>query len=56
MIGEETVVVNKDFTAGTNEVTINASGLASGVYVYMVKAVGENGKVMTSSKKMVLMK
>lgn len=56
MIGEETTVLDKDFTAGTNEVTINASGLASGVYVYMIKAVGENGKTMVSSKKMILLR
>ena len=56
MIGEETVVLDKNFTAGTNHVTIDGSAFTSGVYIYIVKAVGENGKTMLSSKKMILLK
>jgi hypothetical protein len=56
MLGEESLIMQDNCTAGTNQITFNASGFASGTYVYVVKATGADGSVMTSSKKLVLVK
>lgn len=51
-LGEEVVeVVNREFQAGFHEVEFNASGFASGVYIYRLSA----GK-FSSVKKMMLLK
>jgi len=42
--------------AGTETVTMNATGLSSGIYLVKIVAVGENGSQFTSSKKMTLLK
>ncbi|QQS35548.1 MAG: discoidin domain-containing protein [Ignavibacteriales bacterium] len=53
MLGQKVMeVVNKEFTAGTHEVEIDASNLSSGVYVYQLN-VGNN---FSAIKKMMVMK
>ena len=42
--------------AGTENVTFNANGLSSGIYLVKMNAIGENGTEFTSSKKMTLLK
>ncbi len=55
--GKETaVLVNKDLNAGAYSESFNASGLATGVYIYRLEAKGKDGVVRTESKKMVLIK
>jgi hypothetical protein len=49
-------ILNADLEAGAHEVVFNASNLSSGVYFYMLKAIGFNGKNFTSTTRMVLMK
>jgi len=56
MLGEEIVLANGDFSAGTNEIVFNGAGYSSGTYVYVVKATSTDGSLMTSSKKLVLLK
>lgn len=53
MLGQKVMeVVNKEFTAGTHEVEIDARSLSSGVYVYQLN-VGNN---FSAIKKMMVMK
>jgi hypothetical protein len=49
-------IANGNFTAGNHTVNFNASNLPSGLYIYSLKAIGENGKSFISSKKMMLIK
>ncbi len=49
-------IANRYYSAGYQSVNFNGSELASGMYIYQIKAIGENGKEFTESKKMVLMK
>ena len=52
MLGEEVAtIVSNVQKAGRYEVNFNASGLASGVYVYRIEAAN-----FTASKKLMLMK
>jgi len=55
--GKETaVLVNKDLSAGTYSENFNASGFATGIYIYRLESIGKDGIVRTESKKMVLIK
>ncbi len=49
-------LVDADYSAGNHELNFNASNLSSGIYIYRIDASGQNGKVFSSSKKMILMK
>jgi hypothetical protein len=52
LLGNEVaVIINKDMSPGEYEVNFNASALASGIYIYQLKA----GK-FSSSQKMILLK
>jgi hypothetical protein len=44
------------FAPGFHKVDFNGSNLASGLYIYSLKAVSENGKSFVSTKKMTLIK
>ncbi len=50
------VLAKGDLTAGAHNYTFNATGLASGVYLYSLKAVGISGREYTATQKMVIMK
>ncbi len=53
MIGQKiTELINRELPSGFHEVEFNASGLASGIYIYRLKA----GNNFTSVKKMILEK
>ena len=55
--GKETaVLVNKDLSAETYSENFNASGFATGIYIYRLESIGKDGIVRTESKKMVLIK
>lgn len=57
LIGEEVaVLINDKLNAGRQEVIFNANNLNSGVYVYKLEAVGEDGSSFISAKKMTLVK
>ena len=57
LIGEEVAVLITDkLNAGRQEVVFNANNLNSGVYVYKLEAVGEDGSFFISAKKMTLVK
>jgi hypothetical protein len=64
MLGQEvaTLAENEEFVEGLNDVTFDASSLASGVYFYRIVAQGidEDGVVKSNSfisvKKMMLVK
>lgn len=49
-------VVSGQFAAGTQEVNLNASDLASGMYIYTISATGTDGSNFVDTKKMMLMK
>jgi len=56
-IGEQvTKLADGGYVAGTHQVIFNASNLSSGLYIYRIQAVGEDGNVWVDNKKMVLMK
>jgi hypothetical protein len=57
LIGQKILeLVNGSMETGTHQVDINAAGIPSGVYIYILKASGDNGASFTSSKKMTLLK
>jgi Secretion system C-terminal sorting domain len=57
LVGEKVMtVLNGELEAGNHDYDINGSRLASGIYVYRLTAIGENGTNFTSSKKMTLLK
>jgi len=53
---EVAVLVNSGQQGGSYTVQFNASELASGVYLMRLNAVGMSGKVVSDTKKMVLMR
>lgn len=57
VLGQEVAtLLNGELAAGNHEVNFDASNFTSGVYVYQLEAVGSNGKVFVSTKKMILNK
>ncbi|WP_290660908.1 T9SS type A sorting domain-containing protein [Ignavibacterium sp.] len=58
LLGQEvSELVNDTKSAGRHEVKFDASGLASGVYLYKINAVGKtNAKEFTVTKKLILLK
>lgn len=57
LIGEEVAeLLNGQMNAGRQEAEFNASNLNSGIYIYKLEAVGEDGSTFISSKKMTLIK
>ena len=57
LIGEKVLTVyHGELEAGNYEYSIIASELPSGIYVYILNAVGSDGKQFISSKKMTLLK
>ena len=57
LIGQKVItLVQGSVDAGTHSKVFDASSLSSGTYIYKLTAVGENGSVFTSSKKMTLLK
>jgi len=57
LIGQEvTRIVEQRYSAGTHSVTFNASRLSSGVYIYKLNVIGENGHNFSASHKMTLLK
>jgi len=56
-IGEQTTkLADGEYTAGAHQINFNASNLSSGLYIYRIQAVGEDGNVWIDNKKMILMK
>ena len=57
ILGQEvTTLLNGSMTAGSHNVTFDASRLTSGVYLYKIEAKGSDGSSFTSIKKMILTK
>lgn len=57
MIGQEIItLVNQKYSAGTQEIIFNANSISSGNYFYSIEAIGVDGKVYSSTKKMTLIK
>ncbi len=57
VLGKEVMTLaNTNFAAGTHNLSFNAAGLPSGVYVYKIEASGADGSNFSSMKKMVLNK
>lgn len=57
LIGEEIAeLVNAKMSAGRQEVEFNAVNIKSGIYIYKIEAIGEDGSAFISSKKMTLIK
>ncbi|NWF50977.1 MAG: hypothetical protein HXY49_10600 [Ignavibacteriaceae bacterium] len=50
------VITDREFTGGIHEVDFNGYDFSSGVYYYTMNASGKDGKVFSSTKKMILMK
>ena len=49
-------IAKGNYAAGTHKIDFNGSNLASGLYIYSLKATSENGKSFVSTKKMMLLK
>ena len=57
MIGQKVMTLMQgEVEAGQQTVQLNGSSMASGVYIFKLNAVGEDGSQFVSSKKMTLMK
>uniref|UniRef100_A0A7V3E6J2 T9SS type A sorting domain-containing protein n=1 Tax=Ignavibacterium album TaxID=591197 RepID=A0A7V3E6J2_9BACT len=57
LIGEEIAeLLNSQMNAGKQEVEFNASNFNSGIYLYKIEAVGEDGSNFISARKMTLVK
>ncbi len=57
MIGQVVATLaDGNFAAGSHNVDFNASGLTSGMYIYNLKALGIDGKIMNATRKMTLVK
>jgi hypothetical protein len=57
LIGQKiTTLVQGEVEAGKHTATFNASSMSSGLYLFKLTAVGENGSQFSSSKKMTLLK
>jgi hypothetical protein len=56
-LGEEIkTLFSGKMNAGRNQVSFDGSGLSSGIYIYRIEAVGDDGTIFTSAKKMNLIK
>jgi hypothetical protein len=57
LIGQKIVtLVEGQVEAGKHTAQFNASSMSSGIYLFKLTAVGENGSQFSSSKKMTLLK
>lgn len=57
LIGQKIMtLVQGEVEAGKHSVQLNGSSMSSGIYLFKLTAVGENGSQFTSSKKMTLLK
>ncbi len=57
LLGQEIMrLVDDNFSAGWHSINFDASELTSGIYLYAIKATGENGKKFVETRKMVLLK
>ncbi|MHC1738015.1 MAG: T9SS type A sorting domain-containing protein [Ignavibacteriaceae bacterium] len=57
MLGQEMKeIFSGDIKTGYHEIEFNASGLATGMYIYRIEAKGVNGQDFFSTKKMLLIK
>jgi len=57
IVGERVLsLYNGELAAGNYNYTVDASNLTSGIYIYVLNAVGEDGKNSTLSRKMTLLK
>lgn len=57
MLGQQVAsVLNSELSAGNHNVDFNASALSTGAYIYTLEARSNDGKVFTSTKKMLLLK
>lgn len=56
-LGEEIkTLFSGKMNAGKNEIAFDGTGLSSGIYLYKIEAIGDDGSIFTSAKKMNLMK
>lgn len=56
-LGEEIkTLYNGKLNAGRNEVTFDGADLSSGIYIYRIEAIGDDGTMFNASKKMNLIK
>ncbi len=53
---EINIITSKNYEGGSHSVDFNASGLASGMYIYKISAAGIDGTRFTNSKKMLILK
>lgn len=53
---EVATILSEEMQAGTHETAFDARGLASGVYLYRLSSTDSKGRVLTSTKRMVLAK
>lgn len=57
LLGQKIVtLVNEKVEAGKHTAQFNATSMSSGIYLFKLTAIGENGSQFTSSKKMTLLK
>ncbi|NNG26024.1 MAG: hypothetical protein HKM87_00745 [Ignavibacteriaceae bacterium] len=49
-------LVDGEYGVGTHQVVFNADNLSSGLYIYRIQVVGDDGHVWVENKKMILMK
>jgi len=57
MIGQVVATLaDGNYSAGTHNVNFNAANLTSGMYIYNIKALGIDGKIMNATNKMTLVK
>lgn len=57
IIGERVLqILDKEFTSGPNKIIFDAGGLTSGIYLYKLDALGKDGSIFSSTKKMTLIK
>ena len=57
IVGEKVLTLyNGELEAGNYDYNVNASNLSSGIYVYVLNSVGEDGNHSTLSRKMTLLK
>ncbi|HGJ65978.1 TPA: T9SS type A sorting domain-containing protein, partial [bacterium] len=57
IIGEEVAeLINGKMNAGRQDVEFNASNLNSGIFIYKLEAISEDGSSFVAAKKMILVK